>query len=464
MRWPLRNQILLRMLLLLFLAIFTLTFANIRSIIAESRKVEDRRLQKIADMVSATRFPLSSSVLENMALLSGAEFHLQDGSGVTLEKTNSAPNSIVNNTLHSPHGGSINTLVSGDQAYLHTVVETSARRGRAETPETLHIFVPKKTDTEVWWHAGKTPITIAILAIPVTFLISWALANQVTQPLAKLGIQVQQIAGGDLHQIPETPNKDEIRELGNSINQLAVQLEDHDQRLRKNERLKNVVQFGSSIAHHLRNMTTGCKLAIELLAVKHSEIESAENFQVATQQLELMESYIKKFLLLSKSQDHSVESKAEPIDLNEVLQSTLFLLRPNANHLGVEMNVDSKSDRSLVLLAREDAEQMMMNLISNAIEAASHGQTVLSRNTQPTVSVELAVEKGQFKFSVIDNGDGPPQEIGAAIFQPFVTGKKEGTGLGLAVVQDVANRLGGSVRWNRQNEKTIFTLQSNPSI
>ena len=91
MRWPLRNQILLRMLLLLLPAIFAVTFANIRSTIAENRKAESSRMAKIVDLVSTTHFPLSSPVLDNMAMLSGAEFLLQDNGGTTLEKTSAAP-------------------------------------------------------------------------------------------------------------------------------------------------------------------------------------------------------------------------------------------------------------------------------------------------------------------------------------------------------------------------------------
>ena len=326
---------------------------------------------------------------------------------------------------------------------------------------TLHIFLPKKTDARIWWEASKTPISIALFTVAVTFIISWALANQVTQPLWRLGKQVDQIAMGDRKQIPPTPVDDEVRDLGNAINDMTAQLTDHEQRLRKNERLKNVVQFGNSIAHHLRNMTTGCKMAIELLAAKHSTLENSENYRVASRQLVLMDSYIQKFLLLSKSQEQSVERKTEELDMNDILENTLFLLRPNATHLGVSIHVVVDNDESLVTMHREDAEQMMMNLIGNAITAASEKEQDETKPVPPAVDIELSVAAKQFVLSVCDNGKGPPAEIADSIFHPFVSGRSEGTGIGLAVVADVANRIGGSVDWQRRDEATVFTFKSN---
>ena len=127
-----------------------------------------------------------------------------------------------------------------------------------------------------------------------------------------------------------------------------------------------MVQFGNSVAHHLRNSSTGCKMAIELMAEKNPAISNSENYEVATRQLELMDSYIKKFLMLSKSQDQLPFSDRPATSIKRcATRRTLFLLRPNAEHLGVKLSVDSESDGSSVNMCREDAEQLMINLISN---------------------------------------------------------------------------------------------------
>ena len=456
MRWPLKNQILLRMLLLLLISILAVTFANIRSTMAFNRTAEQNRLEKIVELIQSTRFPLSQTVLENMSLLSGAEFVLQHQDGDATARTQGSPS--VNFDQRSNDNATSGMVVSGGDDYYHEIVPTSANRNQNLTDDRLHVFLPRQSDSEIWWRASRVPLGIAFLALPIAFAISWAMANQVTRPLARLENQVRQIAAGDLQQIPSVGGNDEITQLGNSINELAIQLEDHDEQLRRNERLKNMVQFGNSIAHHLRNMSSGCRMAIELMADKHSTISKSENFVVASRQLELMDVYIRKFLLLSKSPDQV--SAAEPLMLNDLLDSTLFLLQPNAEHLDVTLQVDCDSDGTTVDMSREYAEQLMMNLIGNGIAAASRANSTTDQNARGQVDVRLKIRDGQFSFSVIDNGSGPPEELADSLFQPFVSGKSEGTGLGLAVVRDIADRIGGSIHWQRHDGKTEFVFDS----
>ena len=463
MKWPLRNQILLRMLVLLLLSITAVTFANIRSTIASSRAAEEFRIRKIVELIQSTRFPLSDSVLENMSLLSGAEFLLQNRNGEPIAKTQLTPIIELNRSAGTcDPEASPRTFRYNDRVYYHQMIETSVDRNWQRTDDHLHIFLPRQSDFQIWSQASKSPLAIAVLTLPLAVAISWAMANQVTRPLVKLKDQVRQIGAGDLRQYPPIRGNDEIRQLGDSINELAIKLQNHDEQLRKNERLKNMVQFGNSIAHHLRNMSTGCKMAIELLADKHAEIGRSENFQVATRQLERINAYIKKFLLLSKTQGQLQSEYVEPLQLSSVLETTLFLLRPNAEHLDVQLLVDSDCDGSSVNMSREDAEQMMMNLVSNAISAAAEGNPD-KHHQSGQVSVSLQVRQGQFSFSVVDNGNGPPEEIADSLFQPFTTGKTEGTGLGLAVVQDIAERTGGTINWQRHQRTTEFVFRSTSS-
>ena len=230
MRWPLRNQILSRMLLLVLLSIFAVTFANIRSTITNNRAAELTRIQKIVDLVKSTRFPLTNSVLENMKLLSGAEFVLMNAQGDEISKTDSAPQ-IARNFNNA--GFSPTRISANGENYYHQMVEMLPHRSRNPADGKLHIFVPRQSDREVWWQSSKSPLGIALLAIPVAFLISWAMASHVTLPLAKLQNQVQKIADGDVKQIPQIQTNDEIRDLGNSINELAVKLKEHDATIAK---------------------------------------------------------------------------------------------------------------------------------------------------------------------------------------------------------------------------------------
>jgi signal transduction histidine kinase len=201
-------------------------------------------------------------------------------------------------------------------------------------------------------------------------------------------------------------------------------------------------------------------MAIELLASDLQTIAESDNYQVAVRQLGLMNNYIKKFLLLSQSPEKASIENPQPVELNPILENVVFLLSPSAKHLDVNMTVNSNNDQTKFSMSEEDAEQLMMNLISNGIKAASQSVANAGDSKQAIVDIRLLVNKGRVTFSVADNGDGPPPEIADTIFQPFVTGSQEGTGLGLSVVADISNRVGGSVRWIRENEMTVFIFEA----
>lgn len=454
------------MLLLLILIAGAITFANIRSIITSNREAELSQLRQIVKLVTTSRFPLTSSVLESMKSLSGAEFLLVDDDNKVVAKTQSAPRSDRLNKNSDPESPTKVSIDGG--TFYHAAVDNFQGGTPIASAKLLHVLVPRQSDRSIWWEASKSPLIIALLVLPLMFLFSLAMANQVTRPLANLKNQVQQIAQGNIGPIPEIRSNDEIRDLNVSINEMAVKLGDHEVQLRKNERLRTMVQFGSSIAHHLRNSATGCKMAVELLAVDHQEISHSDDYQVALRQLGLMNNYIKKFLLLSKSSDAEHVDEAQWIELAPILENVIFLLSPSAKHLNVEMTVNSDCDDSKIKIVEEDAEQLMMNLITNGITAASEKSANLVEGEKAFVTVELAVKNGNVTFSVTDSGGGPPADIADSIFQPFVTGSKEGTGLGLSLVQDIAKRANGQVQWKRLDDSTIFTFEAstpnNPTV
>ncbi len=484
MRWPLKNQILVRMLLLLMLTIAAITFANIRSVIAVNRARQLEQNQKIAELLTTTRFPLTSSVLESMKALSGAEFAVVGPAGEFLGRTSAAPNDSKlfqlsgDSSLPNPSSDSIaaNKIRVDGAAYYHSIVRTRQEPDGPSPNSHVHIFIPRQTELSIWWAASKTPLLIAALVLPLACLIGLALASHVTRPLARLKHQVQRIAAGEVFQLPPTSRDDEIRDLNTTVNELATQLQNHDEQLRQNERLRTMVQFGSGVAHHLRNSATGCQLAVELLALEHQGISETETYQVAIRQIGLMNNYIKKFLLLSKSPGGVRMDEIRDVEIDKALDRVVFLLRPSAKHLGVELVVTTSDDRPVIQMTEEDAEQLMINLISNAITAASSNGSQGNSSTPsqlepcpdhndstrsfPQVRVELFRNPtGRLVLRVTDNGPGPPPEIAQDLFEPFVTGSREGTGLGLSLVREIADRVQGAVDWRRDDSETVFTFR-----
>ncbi len=456
------------MLLLLLLTMGAMTLASIRSAILESRAREQNRISEIRTLLNTARFPLTDSVLENMRVLSGVEYVVVGDSGQIVARTLAAPDSV-------PRPQSVDTQSRGamilrkiqinGHPFFHDVVSTLQGSHVRSPVAEIHLFVPRQSEWLIWWQASKTPLLIALLILPLALLVSLALANQVTRPLARLRKQVQEIAEGDMREIPPTIRDDEIRDLNLSINEMATKLLEHEKQLRQSERLRTMAQFGNGIAHHLRNSAAGCQLALELFANENRKAADSENFQVANRQLDLINNYINRFLLLLKSSDQQAsETAASPVDLNKVLERVVFLLQPSAKHLNVRLTVDASNQPLIMEMLPDDADQLMINLISNAIKAASQTAT-FSNGKLAVVDVELKLnDRNRITFSVTDNGLGPPEAIAADLFQPFVSGSAEGIGLGLSLVRDIARRAGGTVGWERIRDRTKFTFEfgSNP--
>jgi nitrogen-specific signal transduction histidine kinase len=68
-------------------------------------------------------------------------------------------------------------------------------------------------------------------------------------------------------------------------------------------------------------------------------------------------------------------------------------------------------------------------------------------------------EDSSFILEVIDTGPGPPPDIAAKLFEPFVTGKEVGIGLGLAVAKQAAESHGGRLTWERRDGRTVFRIE-----
>jgi nitrogen-specific signal transduction histidine kinase len=99
---------------------------------------------------------------------------------------------------------------------------------------------------------------------------------------------------------------------------------------------------------------------------------------------------------------------------------------------------------------------LFLNVINNAVEAAGVNGWV---EIQLTSSEGLGAGEPHCTISIADSGPGPPRELAGRVFEPFVTGKRDGVGLGLAVARQVVEAHGGRIDWNRQANQTCFRIE-----
>ena len=145
----------------------------------------------------------------------------------------------------------------------------------------------------------------------------------------------------------------------------------------------------------------------------------------------------------------------ETVSLAAVVEDALELVRPACSHAGVEL-VYSKPDAAILIYGDPQAlHQLTVNLVLNAAEAAA-GQ----KDRPAKITVDLArMGEDRAALHVRDSGPGPAEDVARRLFEPFVSGKPEGTGLGLFVARQVAEAHHGTIAWRRENDMTCFTVE-----
>jgi len=458
MRWPLRLQILTPMAIILLLTVSSVSALNAWLAAARVRADVEAQLQDVARTLEEGNFPLESNVLRQTSGLSGAELLVVNEGGEVL--ASSLPVEVPTPKLTPATDWrelKLQNVVSfaGD-TYFQTGVKLDRRPVGGGMVE-LHIFYPELAWRQATRQAAVGPLLIGMVAFAVVSLAAWLVAASVTNPVHQLQTQVQAIAQGNYQSLPLPERNDEVRDLAAAVNRLAERLSQYEEEVRGNERLRTLAQLGSGIAHQVRNAATGCRIAIDLhlrdCPLEHDEQQS-ERLQIAKRQLSLIETHVQRLLSLGKPS----EPLLEKLELAALLDDTLELVRPTALHLGAELQIPAEWPNAVSEGDGEALQQMIVNVLINAIQASTAGGTAhLARPAR--VVLEATLLDSTLTIAIGDNGPGLPDHVAEKLFVPFQSEKPGGTGLGLSVARQTSRQHGGDVRWKRIGDLTWFYLE-----
>ncbi|MBN9120378.1 MAG: sigma 54-interacting transcriptional regulator, partial [Planctomycetes bacterium] len=192
--------------------------------------------------------------------------------------------------------------------------------------------------------------------------------------------------------MPVSGGADELRDLCESVNDMARRLAAFQDELQRSERLRVLGQFSGGLAHQLRNAAGGARLAVELFLAENPTADP-EPLRVALRQLARIESNLKQFLALGKPP----AGQWKPCDLSELIDQAVSLLKPQCQHAGTTV----VWDRPAPCVISGDAtalSHLFGNVIGNAVEAAGPGGTVDVRIVSATnVGLEERVQSGAFR-------------------------------------------------------------------
>jgi len=203
------------------------------------------------------------------------------------------------------------------------------------------------------------------------------------------------------------------------------------------------------LAHELRNPLAGIKGAAQLLA-RRAEGDARELTGLIEAEVERLAGLVDR--LLSPAPPRAFEA----VNIHAVLERVLRLAESDA---GWATRLQRDYDPSLPEFPG-DADrltQALWNLVRNAIDAGA-GNVQLRTRAERGVRIFDAVHALALRLEIADDGHGIPAELAEQVFLPLVSGRADGTGLGLALAQQVAREHGGSLAYRSRAGHTVFTL------
>ena len=239
---------------------------------------------------------------------------------------------------------------------------------------------------------------------------------------------------------------------------LLLELADTTQRQRITRENDLLARLDSSrlmirqLAHEIKNPLGGLRGAAQLLERELHGAELREYTHVIIGEADRLAALVDSMAGPSRAPQKS------HINVHEICEHVYHLLRAEARAAVI---VERDYDPSLpnATLDRHQMIQALLNVARNALQAVGdEGRIILRTRALSHVSIGMARHRLVASLQVEDNGPGVPEELRSSIFYPLVTGRANGTGLGLAVAQELVTRNGGLIEFDSQPGRTIFTL------
>jgi signal transduction histidine kinase len=301
----------------------------------------------------------------------------------------------------------------------------------------------------------ETALSLAVLLGAAGLAVALAVflfAMRTLRPLGVLRRRARQVAAGDYTERTGVTSQDEIGDLAREFDAMADAIQEREQRLVRSERLATVGRMAAQIAHEVRNPLSAIGLNAELLGDELGGDAAEARRMVASiigevdRLTDITETYL-RFTRLPRP-------KLEREEIGPLVASVVALGRGEMAQEGIDVEVDVAPDLPDLPADEAQLRQALINLIRNAREALVSAPVKRLR-----ISVAPDPSGRRVLLRVSDSGAGIDKAHVGKIFDPFFSTKAQGTGLGLALVQQIVVDHGGQIEVeSAPGQGTTFTL------
>jgi signal transduction histidine kinase len=313
------------------------------------------------------------------------------------------------------------------------------------------VVVVEQPESEAFAIADRMRLQLAAvigLALLGTMVVGWVWGRSFITRIFALRSATQAIADGRLDQRVAVSGRDEIRELGDAFNTMADRLVELQDDVRKQERQAMFGRIAAGLVHDLshpiQNIYNSCKLIHKLF----DDLEYRETFKRTVDREMIV---VKRVLEDLRNIARPIPMERFPVEIDRSVVEVVDSMVPHAETAGVTLRAETGArgahiEGDLFALGR-----VYRNLIINAIQATAPGGEVV---------VSTSIRDNRVRVEVADTGCGIPPDRLTAIFEDFVTTKRRGLGLGLAISKKIVEQLSGDISVASEvGQGTTFTLE-----
>jgi signal transduction histidine kinase len=295
-------------------------------------------------------------------------------------------------------------------------------------------------------------ISSTAIALVLSAIVGLILSGTITRPLKKLTKAANAVAQGHFDQNVQVKARDELGQLSRTFNDMTT-------RLRSARQMQ--VDFVANVSHELRTPLTAIKGMVETLrAGAVADPSVRDRFLMTVEgETDRMIRLVNDLLLLTRADSQALNLEREPIDMVEVVRTTIARMEPQAESRDVSVSIKEIPASPLAWVDRDRVAQVMVNLLDNAIKYSHPGGHI-------DVNIKILDDKFLW-IQVEDRGIGIPAEVLPRIGERFYRSDRArtradgGSGLGLAIADTLIRAHGGQLWIESQEGKgTIanFTL------
>jgi len=282
------------------------------------------------------------------------------------------------------------------------------------------------------------------------------LSYYMLKPVRDLVSATHRIAGGDLSQEIPVRSRDELGDLTSAFNRMVRNLSRIQDELVRSEKLISLGRLSAGVAHEIRNPLNAMKGAVVHLRRRRAGDALIQEYTgLVSEEIDRLNAFVTDFLTFARQS----EPKRVPTDVNRIILSAQGLFEEQARERRIVFHNNLDPDMPPLLVDPHQMEQVVINLMVNAMDAMPDGgevrfSTGLSRDGVPAEGPALA------KIVIRDLGTGISRSDLKSVFDPFFSTKDAGTGLGLPLSLGIVESHGGTIRIeSRKGWGTRLTIE-----